>query len=90
MLKHFCFLLLLVLYNSFLLQRNQPFSEVFQYYYSMVCCFSNHTSQTSLLPEASLGAVNATKAAAAQKTATAATILRSVKERYGPCTLNDL
>jgi hypothetical protein len=56
----------------------------------MVCCFSNHTSQTSLLPEASLGTVNATKAAAAQKTAIAATNLRSNSKRNGPCTLNEL
>lgn len=56
----------------------------------MVCCFSNHTSQTSLLPEASLGTVNTTKAAAAQKTAIAATNLRSNTKRYGPCTVNDL
>eukprot|EP00953_Heterococcus_sp_UTEX-ZZ885_P036201 18663-Heterococcus_DN1.PRE.1 len=56
----------------------------------MVCCFSNHTPQTSLLPEASLGSANTTKAVAAQKTALAAANLRSVKERYGPCTVNDL
>jgi hypothetical protein len=56
----------------------------------MVCCFSNHTPQTTLLPEASLGTANATIAAEAQKTAKAATNLRSVKERYGPCTLNEL
>jgi hypothetical protein len=56
----------------------------------MVCCFSNYTSQTSLLPEASLGTVNTTKAAAAQKTAIAATNLRSNTKRFGPCTVNDL
>jgi hypothetical protein len=56
----------------------------------MVCCFSNHTPQTTLLPEACLGTVNATKAAAAQKTAIAATNLRSNSKRNGPCTVNEL
>jgi hypothetical protein len=48
------------------------------------------TPQTTLLPEASLGVINTTRAVAAQKTAIAATNLRSNTKRNGPCTLNEV
>jgi hypothetical protein len=56
----------------------------------MVSCFTNHTAQTTLLPEVAVSTLNALKATEAQKTAKAAANLRSVTKRYGPCTLNDL
>ena len=56
----------------------------------MVSCFTNHTAQTTLLPEACLGNLNAVEAAEAQKTAKAATNPSSNTKRNGPCTLNEL